>query len=148
MALTRWNPNDMDSLAERLSGWMGRPLRDEFQGMERMTFADWKPKVDIQETPEAFVIKADLPDVRKEDITLSVEDGVMTLKGERKFEKEEKGKKWHRVERSYGSFQRSFSVPENINDEKVMAQYNNGVLEIMMPKAAEKKTKARTVKVG
>ena len=84
-----------------------------------MIVADWTPSVDISETEQECQIKAEIPDVKKEDVKVTVEDGVLTIQGERKHEKEEKGKKYHRIERSYGSFVRTFSLPDVIEEEKV-----------------------------
>jgi HSP20 family protein len=105
----------------------------------------WSPAVDIVETDNNLVIKADLPEVKLEDIEVRVENGTLTLKGERKFEKEEKTKGVHRIERSYGSFIRSFSLPDSFDTNNVNAEYKNGVLTITMPK--KEAAKPRQVKV-
>ncbi|MBH0187604.1 MAG: Hsp20/alpha crystallin family protein, partial [Nitrospira sp.] len=95
-----------------------------------------------------YLIKAELPEVKKEDVKVSVEDGVLTLSGERRQEKEEKGKKYHRVERSYGSFVRSFSLPESVDEGGVKAEYKDGVLNLHLPKTEKVKPKSIEVKVG
>jgi HSP20 family protein len=105
----------------------------------------WSPAVDIVETEDALVLKADLPDVKLEDIDVRVENETLTIKGERKFEKEEKIKGYHRIERSYGAFMRSFTVPASLEAEKVSAEYKNGVLTVTLPKREE--AKPRQVKV-
>jgi HSP20 family protein len=92
-----------------------------------MIVADWAPSVDISETDGAYQIKAEIPDVKKEDVKVTLEDGVLTIQGERKQEKEERGKKYHRVERSYGSFVRSFTLPDLVDEEKVKAEFKDGV---------------------
>ena len=94
----------------------------------------WSPAVDILETEDALTLKADLPDVKSEEIDVRVENGTLTLKGTRKFEKDEAVKGYHRIERSYGDFVRSFAVPSSVETDKVDAQYKNGVLTITLPK--------------
>jgi len=109
---------------------------------------DWSPTVDIVETPEEFQIKAELPEVKKEDVKVSVDGGVLRIEGERKQEKEEKGKKYHRIERSYGSFLRTFRLPDNVDEGKVQADFKDGVLCVRLHKAEKTKPKAIEVKVG
>ena len=106
-------------------------------GKETLTVADWIPTVDISETEGEYLIKAELPEVRKEDVKVTVENGVLTLQGERRQEKEEKGKRFHRVERSYGSFVRSFSLPESVDESAVKAEYKDGVLHVTLQKSQE-----------
>lgn len=105
----------------------------------------WTPAVDIMETENELVLKADLPDVSMKDINIEVENGTLTLKGERKFEKETKEVGFHRIERSYGSFARYFSLPETVDSEKVKADYKQGVLTVTLPK--KEAAKPRSVKV-
>jgi HSP20 family protein len=113
-----------------------------------MVVADWTPSVDISETEGEYQIKAEIPDVKKEDVKVTLEDGVLTIQGERKYEKEEKGKKYHRIERSYGSFVRTFSLPDVIDEEKVKAEFKDGVLNLHLPKSEKAKPKAIDVKVA
>jgi HSP20 family protein len=112
-----------------------------------MTF-DWSPTVDVVETAEEFQIKVELPEVKKEDVKVSVDNGILRLEGERRQEKEEKGKKYHRVERSYGSFLRTFALPDNIDDGNVRAEFKDGMLNVRLPKMERAKPKAIEVKVG
>ena len=112
-----------------------------------MTAGDWAPRVDIAETETEFVIKAEIPEVKKEDVKISVEDGALKISGERKQEKEEKDKKFHRVERFYGSFMRSFILPDNIDESKIEATFKDGVLNVALPKTEKAKPKALEVKV-
>ncbi len=111
------------------------------QGKEVMTVADWAPTVDISETEAEYAIKAELPEVKKEDVKVTVEDGVLTLQGERKQEKEEKGKKYHRIERSYGRFVRSFTLPDSVDESKVKA-------DIPTARAAPASAKVRKGETG
>ncbi|OZB46966.1 MAG: heat-shock protein [Thiomonas sp. 14-66-4] len=115
---------------------------------EIATIADWSPQVDIAETPKEFTIKAEIPEVKKEDVKVSIDSGVVTIQGERKQEKEEKDKKFHRIERFYGSFSRSFSLPENIDANAAQATFKDGVLTLQIPKTAAAQPKAIEVKVA
>ena len=108
----------------------------------------WAPSVDILETENELVLKADVPGVELKDIDIQLENGTLTLKGERKFEKEEKNKGYHRLERSYGSFVRYFTVPDTVDTENVRADYQNGVLTVALPKKEIAKPKAIKVQVS
>jgi len=114
---------------------------------EPRTGRPWSPPVDIVETEDDLVLKADLPDVKLEDIDVHVENETLSIKGERRFEKEANGKGYHRIERSYGSFVRSFSVPNSVDTEKVSADYKNGVLTVKLPKKEAAKPKQVKVEV-
>ena len=147
-ALTKWNPfRELEEMQNRLSSLFGRtPVRG--LGEEAMTVSEWTPLVDITEDDKEYLIKAELPEVKKEDVKVTVENGTLTITGERKFEKEEKGKKYHRIERAYGSFMRSFTLPEGAAGDKVSADFKDGVLKVHLPKSAEAKPKSIDVKVG
>lgn len=146
--LTRWDPmQDIQEFEKRLSSWMGKPTHAKDRDKEQMRVMDWAPLVDISEDEKEYLIKADLPEIKKEDVKISVQDGVLAISGERKSEKEEKGKKYHRVERSYGSFERSFTVPADAEEEKVSAQFNDGVLMVHLPKGKMAKPKHLQIKV-
>lgn len=148
MTLVRWDPfRELEEMSERLNRVFSRPsLRTN--GKENLTVADWIPTVDISESEGEYLIKAELPEIKKEDVKVTVENGVLTLQGERRQEKEEKGKKYHRVERSYGSFIRSFTLPESVNESGVKAEYKDGMLNIHLPKSEKVKPKAIEVKVA
>jgi len=149
MALVRWDPfRELEDMSERLNRMFARPAVRSSNGKEALTVADWMPTVDISETDAEYLIKAELPEIKKEDVKVTVEDGVLTLQGERRQEKEEKGKKFHRVERSYGSFVRSFTLPESVDDAGVKAEYKDGVLALHLPKTERVKPKAIDVKVA
>jgi HSP20 family protein len=107
----------------------------------------WAPAVDVYEDENKIVVKADLPDMDEKALDIRVEDGMLTVKGERNFEDESKEKNFHRVERRYGSFVRSFALPEGVDQEKISAAYNKGVLEVTVPKTHKPKN-ARTIKVN
>lgn len=147
MALTRWDPTrDLDDFNTRLARLFG-PGALGTNDLEKLTLADWKPAVDIEETPEAFVVHAELPSVKKEDIHVTVQNHVLTLKGERRHEKEDKGNKFHRIERSYGSFLRSFQLPDTADDEHIVASIEDGVLQVKVPKVAVSKGPAKRIDV-
>ncbi len=147
--MTRWNPfKDLEEMEKRLSTYWGRPAARTEAGKEAMTVAEWSPLVDITEDDKEYLIKADLPDVKKEDVKLTVQDDVMSISGERKYEKEAKGKKYHRVERTYGSFLRSFTVPDDADGNKVSAEFKEGVLNVHLPKSEKAKPKSIEVKVS
>ena len=149
MTLVRWDPfRELEDMSDRLNRMMSRPALPRTNGKETMVVADWVPSVDVSETEGEYQIKAEIPDVKKEDVKVTVEDGVLTIQGERKQEKEEKGKKYHRVERSYGSFIRSFTLPDLVDEEKVKAEFKDGVLNLLLPKSEKAKPKAIEVKVG
>ena len=148
-ALTRWEPfREMEDLQNRLSTLFGRtPLR-RGNGKENITLPEWTPLADITEDDSEYVIKAELPELRREDVKVTVENGVLTISGERKFEKEEKKKKYHRVERGYGSFVRTFALPEDADAEKVKAQFKQGILEVHLRKNEKAKPKQLEVNVA
>lgn len=155
-ALTRWEPKmrwhpfkELEEMEKRLSSFFGHvPSTVAGDKNEAITVAEWAPLVDISEDDKEYLIKAEIPEMKKEDIKLNVHDDVLTITGERKYEKEEKNKKYHRVERSYGSFVRSFSLPEDADGTKVAAEYKDGVLKVHLPKSEKSKPKAIEVKVG
>jgi len=115
---------------------------------EPNTTRPWSPAVDIYETDNELVLKADLPDVTLNDIDIQLENGTLTLKGERKFAKDEHNKGFHRIERSYGAFVRLFAVPETVDTENVRAAYSNGVLTVTLPKKEVAKPKAIKVQIN
>src|ERR1700690_1818843 len=137
MALIKWEPfrefDDMLSRMERYTGKLGWP------NLRRETFtpSEWAPKVDIVETDKEYTIKAELPEVNKEDVKVNIENGELTISGERKQEKEEKDKKFHRIERYYGSFMRSFTLPDNVDEANIKAVFKDGMLNLSLPKSAQ-----------
>jgi HSP20 family protein len=145
MQLTKWDPfREMEDMFDRYTRALRWPRRGS---QEVMATGDWAPRVDIAETDKEFSIKAEIPEVKKEDVKVSVDNGVLTIKGERKQEKEEKNKKFHRVERLYGSFTRSFTLPDNVDENKIEASFKDGMLNLTIPKTAKTKPKAIDVKI-
>ncbi len=150
MAIVRWQPFSTMMAAERE---FDRLFRDPFTafGGEREaepSTRPWAPAVDIFETENSIVLKAELPGIDPKDVEVRVEDNTLYLKGERKFEKETKDENYHRVERSYGSFARSFSLPNSIDADKVVAEYKDGVLNLTLPKREEAKPKTIRINVS
>jgi len=145
MQLTRWHPfTEMDDLQHRLNRlFLDRTVRNAAGD----TFADFMPAVDIQETDAEFIVKADLPDVKKDEIKVQVQDGVLTIEGERRQEKEETGKRFHKIEREYGKFVRRFALPSEVDGAKVRAEFKDGVLSVFLPKAPAAKPTQITVAV-
>jgi len=146
----RWDPfRELDDLQNRLSTIFGRaPVNKEGDKREALTVAEWAPLVDIVEDEKNYVVKAELPGLKKEEIKVGVQNDVLTISGERKYEKEEKDKKFHRIERAYGSFARSFTIPEDSDGEKVSAEFKDGILRVHLPKTEKVKPKQVEVKVG
>lgn len=151
MSIVRWDPfRELEDMSERLNRVFGRSglARGESPAKDAMTVFDWSPTVDIAETPEEFQVKAELPEVKKEDVKVSVDRGVLRIEGERKQEKEEKGKKFHRIERSYGSFLRTFTLPDNVEESNVQAEFKDGVLNVRLRKSEKAKPRSIDVKVA
>ena len=147
-ALTNWNPlRDFAEWESRLQRALGFPTREP-SAKEPMTLAKWSPLVDISEDDKEYLVKAELPELKKEEVKISVNNGELTISGERKLEKEEKDKKYHRIERSYGSFMRSFTLPEDVSADKVSAEFADGLLKVHLPKGEKPKPKSVEVKVS
>ena len=147
MSLMRWDPfASMDDS-------FGRLLPALFSQWPRVTLGDgpgkldWRPSADISETEQEYLIRAELPAVKKDDVKVTVDRGVITIEGERRQEKEEKGEKRHRVERVYGSFARSFLLPDAINVDAIRCESRDGVLTVHVPKTAIEKPKSKQIKV-
>jgi HSP20 family protein len=149
-ALTRWDPfKEMDDMQSRMAKLLGlTPSRAGNGGQELMMVSEWAPSVDIIEDENEWLLKADLPEVKKENVKVTVENGVLTITGERRFEKEEKNRKYRRIERSYGNFLRSFTLPEGADGTKVVADFKDGVLKVHLPKTEKAKAKSVEVKVA
>jgi len=156
MAIVRWEPfrrmrewdpfEDVSTFPQQMDRLFSQYFGRAGRGEEALAPGAWTPAVDIYETDEKMVIKAELPGLKKEDIDIEVRDNTLTLKGERKFEQETQEKNYHRVERSYGSFQRSFLLPSTIRQEAIEATFKDGILEISLPKAEEAKPKKLEIK--
>lgn len=145
MAITRWEPlRDIEQLFDRYSRSLGFPLS---RAADLLPDGEWCPRVDIGENDKAFLIKAELPGVRKDDVKVSFDNGVLTIEGERQEEREEKGWRFHRMERSSGSFLRSFTLPSNVDSRGLKAHFHDGILDVNIPKAAATPSTAVVVPV-
>jgi HSP20 family protein len=144
-SITRWDPfRNLSSLQEQVN----RIFENNFQGQaDKSALTAWAPAVDIYETENELVLKAELPDIDEKDLDVRVENNMLTLRGERKFESKVKEDSYLRVERSYGSFSRSFSLPNTVNTEAIKAEYAKGVLTVELPKRAESKPKQVKISV-
>ena len=148
MAITRFDPfRDLAVLQDR----MNRLFNDSFASREEdhmLNRGTWVPPVDIYEADGMLVLKAELPDMKREDIDVSVENNTLTLRGERKLDNEIKQESFHRVERAYGSFVRTFSLPPTVNPGAIGAEYKNGVLTVKLPFREEAKPRQISVEVA
>ncbi len=144
MTLMKWDPwREIEDMFDRYTKAVGWPRG----GQEAMASSDWSPRVDIVEAEQEFLIKADIPGVEKDHVKVSVENGVLTIQGERKTEKEEKDAKFHRVERFTGTFVRRFTVPENVDADAIKAVFKDGMLTLQLPKTQKALPKAIDIHV-
>ena len=147
--LTRWNPlRELEDFQNRILGAFNPGSARRGNGQDSLALPEWMPVVDIAEDDKEYLITAELPEVKKEDVKVTVENGVLTITGERKFEKEETNKKWHRVERSYGSFARTFALPDDGDAAKVNAEFKDGMLKVRIAKSEAARPKQIEVKVS
>jgi HSP20 family protein len=145
--LATWNPfRELDEVQNRLSGFLGGFNRLG-AGNGGLKLAEWSPQVDITEDAKEYLVKADLPEMKKDEVKVTVENGILSISGERKSEKEEKNKKFHRIERSYGSFERTFTIPEDADAAKMKAEFKDGVLRVHVPKNPAAQPKKIDVRV-
>jgi HSP20 family protein len=146
MSVIRWEPfSTMDDMVSRFPAWFGRWPRVSGSALE--TSSEWAPSVDISETDDEYLIRASLPGVKKEDAEVTVEDGMLTLSGERAQQLEQKDEKFHKVESFYGSFSRSFALPDAVNEAAIRADSKDGILTVHVPKTKAEARKPTTIKV-
>jgi HSP20 family protein len=144
-----WDPwREMEEMRSQFAKLLGEglPLKRSGKG-EELELTQWLPPVDITEDSKEYTVKVELPGLTKENVKVTVDDGVLSITGERKAEKEEKDKKHHRVERSYGSFRRSFTLPEGASGDKISAEFKDGILKVHLPKDETAKPKGIEVKI-
>jgi HSP20 family protein len=147
--MTRWNAPSQSQDIKTLQSQLNRifePFARFAVGDEDLVSGAWVPPVDVAETQEKILVRAELPGLRQEDIQIEFENGLLTLRGERKIEKNE-GLTWHRVERTYGNFSRTFTLPRSVDPEKIAATYRDGILEVEVPKREEAKPKQIRIEV-
>jgi HSP20 family protein len=148
--LITWNPlREMDEAQNRFNPFFlaGFPNRMGSSEIHSLTVADWSPEVDVSQDDHEYLLKADLPEMKKDDVRVTVEDGILSVSGERKSVKEDHKKKFHRIERSFGNFRRSFTLPEDADSTKVTAEFRDGVLKVHLPTTPMARSKAIEVKV-
>ena len=146
--LTRFDRFDPFDELTTLRNRMDRVLRKfDFPNEEELLTTEWTPAADVMETKDAIIVRAELPGITEKDIHVEFENGLLTLRGERKIEKETNEKNYRRIERTYGKFIRTFSLPPNVDDKKIVAGYANGLLEVEIPKKEEAKPKTINVEV-
>jgi HSP20 family protein len=145
-----WDPfRDMEEMQNRLSRVLGLSRqRGAAEADDFLSSSNWEPAVDIIEEENEYLVKAELPEIRKEDVNVTLENGVLTITGERKFEHEEKQRKYHRMERAYGSFVRSFTLPGDANPERVNAEFKDGLLQVHIAKSESTKPKPIEIKAS
>ena len=146
MNLVKWNPfRELEDVSNRLNNLFGRLPVTAQTGGEILT--DWAPMVDISETDTAYLIKGEIPGVKREDVKVTIEDDMITMRGERHQEKEDKGEKYHRIERRYGSFMRSFRLPDDADESGIKAEFKDGLINITLPKSEKAKPKPKEIEV-
>lgn len=148
----RWNPfREMEDISRRMSSlFEGNPRRrsELTNGEENITVPEWAPLVDVIEDDKEYLIKVELPEVQKDDVKVTVENGTLTISGERKTEKEQKGRRFHRLERYYGRFERTFGIPDDAEQDNVNAEFKDGVLRVRLAKSEKSRPKQIEVKVS
>jgi len=155
MSLIRWNPSrelstfptDILNMQREINKMFNSLFRGDVQDEGNLIPSVWTPAVDVAEHENQYIVKVELPGVAKDDVKITMQEDVLTIRGEKKQETETKDSNFHRVERSYGSFQRSFSLPTRVKNETIEASYKDGILTVALPKAEEAKLKQIEVKV-
>ena len=152
-ALTRWEAMRWDPLTEleeirnRFNRMMGRFQPRQESGNETMAVAEWVPTVDVEEDDKEYLIKAEVPEVDKKDIKITVQNGVLTMQGQRRRETKENGHRARRIERAYGMFVRSFTLPDDVDAERIRAEFKDGMLRLHLPKSAKPERQAREITI-
>src|SRR6266700_1181007 len=139
---------EMEEAQNRVNRFLGGfPTRRGTGETHSLAVADWSPEVDISQDEHEYLLKADLPEIKKDDVRITVEDGILNVSGARKTEKEDQKRKFHRIERSCGTFRRSFTLPEDADSTKVTAEFRDGVLKVHLPTTPIARSKAIEIKV-
>jgi HSP20 family protein len=149
MTIIRWTPlRELATMQDRMNRLFDDIVKTPARADEGLATAAWSPAVDIFETEKEIVLKAELPEMQEKDIEIKIEDNILSIAGERRMEKEVKEENYHRIERSYGAFRRSFTLPQTVDREKIAAAYKDGVLKVTLPKKEEVKPKQIRIDVG
>lgn len=147
--LSRWNPmRELEDFQQRILSAFRPGSGDHRNGQESLSAAEWMPLVDIMEDDKEYVISAELPDVEKNNVKITMENGLLSMRGERKFEPGDEKKKYHRVERFYGAFARSFAMPDDGDPSSVRADFKNGMLRIRIAKSESARPRQIEIKIG
>ena len=147
-SIVRWDPfKEMSGLQDRMNRLFDDVWGRGRRGEEEFISGGWVPPVDVRETKDSLEIAAELPGIEPKNVEVAVESGILSLRGTRTFEKAAEGETYHRVERAYGAFERSFTLPGNVDAERIQATYRNGVLHLSVPKREEAKPKAISIKI-
>ena len=147
MKMSRWDPfRELEEMSARLNRMLG-PSGSRQSSDDTDVLADWAPAIDVQETESEYLVHADLPAVKKEDVKVCVRDGVLSVEGERRQERDAQGGKFHRIERSYGRFVRRLALPNDVDQQKVAADFRDGVLAVHLPKSEAAKPRSIDVTV-
>ncbi|CAB4243637.1 Heat-shock protein Hsp20 [Methylacidimicrobium sp. AP8] len=142
-----WDPfRELEEMRKRLATFWERPLELLEMPSERIEVSEWRPLADVTEDDKEYVVKLELPGMKREEVKVTIESGELTISGERKAEKEEKNKKYHRIERAYGAFSRSFVIPDDVVADKIEAHFKDGILEVHLPKGEHAQPKTIEVK--
>jgi HSP20 family protein len=144
----RWDPlNELEEIRNRFNRMMGRFQPRQDSERETMAVAEWVPTVDVEEDDREYVIKAEIPEVDKNDVRVTAQNGVLTIQGQRRKETKENGKKFRRIERQYGMFARSFTLPTDVDEQAIRAEFRDGILRLHLPKTEKAQSKAIEVKI-
>jgi HSP20 family protein len=138
----------MEDMVERFGRFFNRQPARRNSGQETLTVADWIPTVDISEDDNEYLLKVELPDVDKKDVKVTVQDGTLNIQGERRQEQEQNNRRFHRIERRYGTFFRSFTLPEDVAEEQLRAEFKDGMLYVHLPKTEKPQPQAKEIKVA
>ena len=145
MSLVKWDPwREIETMFDRYTRAVGMPRHGN---QDMLTYGDWSPRADIFEDSENFVIKMEIPEVRREDVKVTVDNRILTIRGERRQEKEEKGKTFHRIERQFGTFIRNFNLPDNVDEQNIKATFRDGLLSLQIAKTEVTRPRAIEVHV-
>jgi HSP20 family protein len=150
MTVSRWDPfQDLLAIQDEMNQLFGRAVGQGGQrGQGQVTERTWAPALDISERKDAYVVTVEVPGVKAEDLDITLEDGLLTIRGERRFTQETSDQQYHRVERRYGSFRRSITLPSQVQADQIEASFEDGVLEVVVPKAEEAKPRKISVRAG
>ncbi len=151
MSLVRWDPiRDMEEMAERVNRYLGHPVlaRTIDDRKENLGLPDWVPVADVVETPHAYLVRLELPGLAAQDVKVSLDSHVLSVAGERRQEERDKQTRYHRVESAYGSFLRRFTLPDDVDEQKLRAEFRDGILSVHVPKAEHAQPRAIEVKAA